>query len=123
MTEAFHTLNIEYTDEKDKFKIVLINDESIIKSKDLTSLDSARIHHILANIEDSLRYDIKFTTEQLSATAPLLSIVDSDVELYINRLELHEYQEDDMAVDRFYFPFKSFNDIDQIKNYFAEAQY
>ncbi len=122
MTEEFHTLKIEYT-EKDKFKILLINDETIIKSKELTSLDSARIHHILANIEDSLRYEIKFTTEQLSAIEPLLTIVDSDVELYINRLEIYDYHEDDMEVDSFYYPFKSFNDIDLIKNYFAEAQY
>lgn len=123
MTEEFHTLKIEYLDEKDKFKIILINDDNIIKSKDLTSLDSARIHHILANIEESLRHEIKFTTEQLSAAAPLLRIIDSDVTLYINRLEIHKNHQNDMEIDRFYFPLKSFNNIDFIKNYFAEDQY
>lgn len=122
--EAYDLLKIEYAmDNRTQFKILLINDENVFRSKDLTSLDAARLHHVLANIEPMLRGQMTLPSEQLSGTAPLLTITESHVSLYINRLEIHERHDDDLAVDVFYFTFNSFNEIDQIKNYFAEAQY
>lgn len=122
--EKYNTLKIEYAiDDRNHFKILLINDDCMVSSKALTSLDAARLHHVLANIEPCLRGEITLTTEQLSATAPLLTINESQVTLYINRLEIHERHADDTDVEIFYFSFNSFDDIDQLKNYFAEAQY
>lgn len=124
MREKYETLKIEYAiADRNQFCILLINNDSVIRSRVLTSLDAARLHHVLANIEPCLRYEMKLTTEQLSATAPLLTINESQITLYINRLEIHERHANDTDVDVFYFSFNSFNDIDQIKNYFAEAQY
>lgn len=124
MREAYETLKIEYDiEDRKKFKILLINDDSVISSKALTSLDAARIHHVLANIESCLRGTMTLSAEELSATAPLLTIKESQVVLYINRLEIYEWHEEDTGIDVFYFKFKHFDDIDQIKNYFAEAQY
>lgn len=124
MREAYETLKIEYAmADRNKFRILLINDDSVIRSEELTSLDAARLHHVLANIETCLRNEMTLTSEQLSGTAPLLTINESQVTLYINRLEIHERHNNDTDIDVFYFTFNSFNDIDQIKNYFAEAQY
>lgn len=124
MREQYDLLKIEYAiNNRAQFKILLINDNSVVRSQTLTSLDAARLHHVLANIEPILRNDMTLSADQLSGSAPLLTISESQVTLYINRLEIHERHANDMNVDVFYFSFTSFDDIDQIKNYFAEAQY
>lgn len=122
--KQYPTLKIEYSKaDKNKFRILLIDDESVISSKELTSLDAARLHHVLTNIEPCLRNDMTLTTEQLSGITPLLMIKESQVILYINRLEISTRHDTDTTTDTFYFTFKCFDDIDKIKNYFAEAQY
>lgn len=124
MNKKYGKLRIEYSEtDKNSFKILMINDDEVVKSMDLTSLDAARIHHVLGNIEESLRYELKFSTKELSAIKPLLIIKESNVSLFINRIEIHDWHEKDTGVDICYYTFTCFKDIDVLKNYFAEAQY